>query len=331
MKVSITHIHWHRTWRDVHAQYSPQLAIPSILSGKEAQRGLIAQHTGKGANSNGAQGGASTPLSGSGETPKEENTSHANALSSSAHPAWLCSRAATDWNTGHRRLFTHDASSSLSYSPHIGPVRLADDSVIYSQEMGSIEFVPIGSGRELCPVVFHDVLYVLKLISNLLSLFYLSVSKGYELHIVGRDIAFKRAGELLFTASIVDGNIGYLNGCTSSFRVHNARLSSTLPLDLSLWHRRFSRTNYDAVKHMHTLKLVDGLTISSSSTPDPICEPCLSGKQRRHNVPKTATRRSHPLDLIHSDLKGPLPPTRNGYRYWVTFIHGADVSRRFSS
>lgn len=95
--------------------------------------------------------------------------------------------------TPHRHWF-------CSYSPHVVPVCLADDSVIYSQGRGSIEFVPIVSGRELCPVVFHDVLHVPKLASNLLSLFHLSVSKDYELHIVGRDVAFKRAGELLFTA-----------------------------------------------------------------------------------------------------------------------------------
>lgn len=63
------------------------------------------------------------------------------------------------------------------------------------------------------------------------------------------------------------------------------------------------------MKHMHAEKLVTGLCMNLSSTPDPICEPCIAGKQR--------------LALIHSDLKGPLPPTRNGYRYWITFIDDA--------
>ena len=74
--------------------------------------------------------------------------------------------------------------------------------------------------------------------------------------------------------------------------------------------------------------MVLGLDVQDKdSAPDPICEPCLAGKLHRGPIPKTATHRaSRPLELVHSDVHGPLPvATRQGWRYWVSFI--CDSSR----
>jgi hypothetical protein len=78
------------------------------------------------------------------------------------------------------------------------------------------------------------------------------------------------------------------------------------------------------VQHLVSKGLVTGLTIKSHSAPDPICEPCLAGKQHRVVNKIASSRASQPLVLIHSDLHGPLPVrTPEGYRYWITFIDDA--------
>ena len=58
---------------------------------------------------------------------------------------------------------------------------------------------------------------------------------------------------------------------------------------------------------------------------DPICEPCLAGKQHRAVVPKASlTSYTTPLALVVSDLHGPLPVrSRHHYRYFITFIDAA--------
>ena len=67
--------------------------------------------------------------------------------------------------------------------------------------------------------------------------------------------------------------------------------------------------------------LVTGMVINSEEQPDPICEPCLAGKMHSKPFPHSPNRTSQPLELVHSDLHGPLPvQTREGYRYWITFI-----------
>src|SRR5258705_1646660 len=40
--------------------------------------------------------------------------------------------------------------------------------------------------------------------------------------------------------------------------------------------------------------------------------------------PSSPSHATQPLELVHSDLHGPLPVrTREGYRYWMTFIDDA--------
>jgi len=79
---------------------------------------------------------------------------------------------------------------------------------------------------------------------------------------------------------------------------------------------------------MHKDDLVTGMTFSSSEKPDTVCEPCLAGKMRSNPFPSPPSRSTKPLELVHSDLHGPLPvPTREGYRYWITFIEDATLYR----
>lgn len=70
--------------------------------------------------------------------------------------------------------------------------------------------------------------------------------------------------------------------------------------------------------------LVTGLSLESSSAPDPVCEPCIAGKQTRARVPKTAHRYSEPLHCIYMDVHGHMPvQTPEGFRYWVLFVDDA--------
>jgi hypothetical protein len=58
------------------------------------------------------------------------------------------------------------------------------------------------------------------------------------------------------------------------------------------------------------------------------CVDCLTGKQSRESIPKQAVwRASHKLELIHSDICGPITPQSNGgNRYFITFTD--DLSRK---
>ena len=91
---------------------------------------------------------------------------------------------------------------------------------------------------------------------------------------------------VLFIATINSEGVGYLDGSTidNSERV---QLASTMPLDLTLWHRRLGHLNHDSIKKMLRHNLVTGLTLESSAKPDPICKPCLAGKMHANPFPSS--------------------------------------------
>jgi GAG-pre-integrase domain len=170
-------------------------------------------------------------------------------------------------------------------------------------------------------------LHVPDLRTNLLLILYLTRHKGFTVNINACKMRFLHNGTLLFTAQINKNNAAFLDGATDA-NLESAHLMSTLPLDLSLWHCRLAHHDYNSVKHMITRQLVTGIDIKSKQPPDPICQPCVSGKMNANPFPSSTTRATKPLELIHTDLHGPFrTQTMSGYLYWITFINSCTSFR----
>ena len=139
------------------------------------------------------------------------------------------------WNTdtGATSHMTPHKAWIRNYVPYRVPIRLADSHVIYSEGMGSVLFRPLINGQLARDIEFARVLHVPALRNNLLAVLYLTKQKSFSVHISGDHMEFERDSNVLFTASINEDNIGYLNGSTidASESVH---IVSTLPLNLSL-------------------------------------------------------------------------------------------------
>jgi len=236
--------------------------------------------------------------------------------------SWNADTGATSPMTPHRHWIRN-------YKPYVVPVKLADDQIVYSAGVGTVMFKPVINGKECRPVEFSRVLHVPKLRSNLLSVLYLTRNKGVIVIIDSKQLKFKKGGNVLFTADIDSNNTAYLNGVTvlPLQAEESTQIASTLPMDLTLWHRRLAHHNHDDVLKLHKEKLVHGMTLVASGTkPDPICEPCLAGKMHANPFPLSKHRAKKPLELVHSDLHGPTQTrTHSGYRYWISFID--DYSR----
>ncbi|SJL14968.1 uncharacterized protein ARMOST_18445 [Armillaria ostoyae] len=188
---------------------------------------------------------------------KEETASQASTdPSSPAMSHWNTDTGASRHMTPHRHWFN-------VYSPHIVPIRLADNTVIYSEGIGTVVLEPEVEGEKSTVVELLDTLHVPALRNNLLSPYHLTREKGFKISITGSDVTF----------------------CQDD-------------------------------------KLVMGMKREPGPPTDPICPPCLAGKQHHHNIPRgPSKRRTQLLELVYSDLKGPMPvATLEGYRYWVTFI-----------
>ena len=98
---------------------------------------------------------------------------------------------------------------------------------------------------------------------------------------------------------------------------------------VDLWHLRFNHLNQDELHTMEKSQAVRGLDIVGGRPVKGKCAGCALGKQHREKLVSVSERRpTKPLDLIHSDLVGPLEVEsfQTHRRYILTFID--DATRR---
>lgn len=115
----------------------------------------------------------------------------------------------------------------------------------------------------------------------------------------------KRRGDLYF---IEDNNesTASANSCTS---------------EIENWHNRYGHLNEKNLKQLILKNLVNGMSFDSSEQLT-FCETCVLGKHSATTFPqKSLTKSDKILELIHSDVYGPMRvQSIGGATYFVTFI-----------
>ena len=140
-------------------------------------------------------------------------------------------------------------------------------------------------------------------------------------------LEFVRDGIPCFYTAVGADRVALLSGSTV---VQPQVASPAQTADYHLWHRRLGHISLGRLKSLVEHHLVSDLVLPIVPSSVPVCPACMDGKQTRHPFPQTvSSRRSLPLELVHSDLHGPISvPTANGYRYWITFIDDASRYQR---
>ena len=146
---------------------------------------------------------------------------------SAANNHWNTDTGATSHMTPHRHWFS-------SYEPCRVPIRLADNSIVYSAGKGTVIFNPVVSGKRVRAVQFSNVLHVPSLQNNLLAVLHLTLHHGFKVVIQNSLMEFWLENELVFTATI-QNNTGLVDGSTH-ITPEAANLTSDI-LDRQLWHR----------------------------------------------------------------------------------------------
>jgi hypothetical protein len=176
---------------------------------------------------------------------------------------------------------------------------------------------------------FNDVLCVPSLSCNLLSVYQITHSgegKTVEFsphQVVIKDL--KDPNHVLATGIADDITRLYKfdkfgsSSFSSVFVAHSDDLSK-------LWHERFGHLNYRSLQQLCNQQMVTGLPLVSCR--DGVCVGCVLGKHHRDSFEKRASWHAlGPLQLVHSDLCGPLSsPSFPGCKYFITFID--DFSKR---
>ncbi len=112
---------------------------------------------------------------------------------------------------------------------------------------------------------------------------------------------------------IVDNKLYTLN--TEEY----AYIATAIP-SLEQWHCRFGHLNFGYVNKLAQGNMVEGMNYSTG-TVNQECEACAQAKMHKIPFPKQSTKKtSRPLELIHSDLCGPMNvESIGGSKYVLTF------------
>lgn len=87
-----------------------------------------------------------------------------------------------------------------------------------------------------------------------------------------------------------------------------------------IWHRRMGHLNYRALQKLRD-GAVDGMNFDDDAGLFKNCETCAMGKQSRQPFGESKFKTTQLLELIHSDLCGPMETISiGGAKYFVTFI-----------
>lgn len=223
----------------------------------------------------------------------------------------------------------HMANASVKFTSTlkscIGNVKLASETASTSiQGKGSVSIVAKVEGCQR-KVNIRDVLCVPQLRTNLLSIGritdqgYLVIFDEEKAEIVDKNC------ETIVTADRRDG-LYYLREAENEYSA-NAGITdaSKAMVTTEKWHRRMGHLNINDLIKCDQNGVVRGMNLGELQE-DFICEVCLRGKMTRLPFPVDSTRESKLLDIIHSDVCGPIRVETNGKaRYIVTFID--DYSR----
>ena len=227
---------------------------------------------------------------------------------------WWLDSGATSHMTGDDSDF-----SSFQEDHQPGAVSLADKSEITCLGRGDIRANIFSGDNGKVPILLKNVLYVPGLKRRLLSISSLTESgaiiifQGSSCTIIINDKKYELGHK--------HGKLWKLNNvatCCSAVTTPAENGTNTL----SLWHQRFGHVNVKDVEKLHTEKLVEGMKMVKLKQLDNNCEGCAVGKATRQPFPKSSSKKSSAvLDLIHSDVCGPLNiPSVGGSIYFVTFI-----------
>jgi hypothetical protein len=153
--------------------------------------------------------------------------------------------------TLHRSWFT-------SYRPHVVPIRVANDAIVYSAGVGEVILTP--TNASLRPCRLSRVLHVPELQNNLFAVLHLTLHHGFCVVIEGSQLQFSQQGALCLTATVKDGT-AYMDVKVAA--VAEAARASRAPLMRSLWHRRLVHIGEAKIEQALKHALAQGLQVNS--------------------------------------------------------------------
>lgn len=246
-------------------------------------------------------------------------------------PKWLLDSGASSHMTGDSSLL-----SDLISLTHPIEVKTADGSIA-ATHYGRLSLLNHADER----VTIEKVFLVPGLKFNLMSVGQLT-AKGADVRFKDSTCQVNVKGALAFKATLDrsrnwilhltpgDRSMGtfktLLRALPASIDMSDNNKSDGRKASFALWHRRLAHLNGDSMKLLFGKHSTGASIARTTDQPTIKCESCIMGKLVRPPFPTSVTRAEAPLDLVHSDLCGPMGvPSEGGALYMMILVD--DCSR----
>lgn len=166
-------------------------------------------------------------------------------------------------------------------------------------------------------IIVRNVLYVPNLKYNLLSVKRME-ENGFEIYFKNGAATISRNGEIYLRTQ----RKGKLYEAVFVYSVNGiASITEEISNELEVWHQRFGHLNELSLNQLVRKEMVTGMPSKLNGKLN-FCKICVESKMAHLPYKQVKySKSSRPLELIHSDVCGPINPvTWNGKKYFVTFI-----------
>lgn len=161
------------------------------------------------------------------------------------------------------------------------------------------------------------MIYVPELTTNLISVNAI-INQGGEVIFTRNEVLIKKEGKIQLKGM---KNRNGLYEVMLQRELTRSYLANNKQENTKLWHWRLGHLGLHNMKKLMEMSTGMNLRAENIGNSDEFCEICLKSKQVRTPHTETRRRAKRCLELIHTDVCGPIEPaTWDGKRYFVTFL-----------
>lgn len=230
------------------------------------------------------------------------------------YSSFMANVSDTDWiiDSGATAHMTKNKSCLMNIQkPLMKEVTVANNQKIIIDSVGEVNH-RVKTDNDISDIKLKNVQYVPGICVNLLSVSQI-VQRGHE-------VVFSKNGCKIFDAKkkvIATGSLINNMFKLDTVPIEIACSAKSDQKDIVLWHRKLGHASIAKMNKVLNMNIKNNLK----------CEVCLKGKQTRLPFSNIGTRATNLLEIVHSDVCGPLSVSSiGGARYIVTFID--DRSRK---
>src|SRR5215475_1568408 len=274
-------------------------------------------------NANSSQSSTKGGLFYANSTANPATTTTAYLSDNEEENCWLMDSGATQHMTSCKEWFR----TYMEFDRPV-PIKLGNNNIIYAKGKGEIGVQLQGDVANPSSTL-TDILYAPNIRKNLFSIGKTMSIGNWKIILHGdgaviMDLENNR--EIRSMTAFKKGNL-YIINCTPEGDIQSYSARSSLDEIINLWHRRLGHIGKLSLRRMARNRSVIGLPDNIYPDENFICDDCMANKATIQPFEQRRKRASGALDLVHSDICGPMRTrTSGGRRFFITFID--DYSRK---